>query len=207
MGRFSWIIGELGQSHHKVLRGERGGRRGRGGGWGWEQGSGRATSEAGPTFGTHAAPLPHFGLYASRTVQWCACGLSASKLVVTGYSSRRNWSTGARLRNPQWDHLKAGSQVVHLSVPSPPPWDSQELWCRWSPLLLFSYLAMSDSLWLHGLQRARPPCPSPSSGVCPGSCTLNWWCYPTNLSSTALFSFSLQSFPASRSFSMSQRSH
>ena len=81
MGRFSWIIGELGQSHHKVLRGERGGRRGRGGGWGWEQGSGRATSEAGPTFGTHAAPLPHFGLYASRTVQWCACGLSAFVVV------------------------------------------------------------------------------------------------------------------------------
>ena len=28
---------------------------------------------------------------------------------------------------------------------------------------------MSDSLWPHGLQHARPPCPSPTSGVCSNS--------------------------------------
>ena len=28
----------------------------------------------------------------------------------------------------------------------------------------------------HGLQRARPPCPLPSSGVCPSSCPLYQWC-------------------------------
>ena len=28
-------------------------------------------------------------------------------------------------------------------------------------LLLFSHPGMSDSLWPHGLQHARPPCPSP----------------------------------------------
>ena len=27
-------------------------------------------------------------------------------------------------------------------------------------------------MWPHGLQHARPPCPSPSSGVCPSSCSL-----------------------------------
>ena len=32
--------------------------------------------------------------------------------------------------------------------------------------LLFSHSVVSDSLWPHGLQRARLPCPSPSPGVC-----------------------------------------
>ena len=31
-------------------------------------------------------------------------------------------------------------------------------------------LSESDSLWPQGLQRARPPCPSPSLGVCSDSC-------------------------------------
>ena len=33
-------------------------------------------------------------------------------------------------------------------------------------LLLFSQSDMSDSLWPHGLQHARLPCPSPTPGVC-----------------------------------------
>ena len=47
------------------------------------------------------------------------------------------------------------------------------------------------------------PCP-PSPGVCPSSCPLNQWCYPTISSSAALFSFCLQSFSASGFFPMSQ---
>ena len=46
--------------------------------------------------------------------------------------------------------------------------------------------------------------PSPSLEVCPSSCPLNWWCHPTISSSVALFSFCLQSFPASGSFPMNQ---
>ena len=38
---------------------------------------------------------------------------------------------------------------------------------------------MSDSLWLHGLQHPRLPCPSPSPRVCSSSCPLSWWCHPT----------------------------
>ena len=63
---------------------------------------------------------------------------------------------------------------------------------------------MSDSLQPHGWQHARPPCPSLSPRVCPSSCPVNWWCYPTIPSSAALFSFCPQSFPASGSFPMSR---
>ena len=37
---------------------------------------------------------------------------------------------------------------------------------------------MSDSLWPHGLQHARPPCPSPTPGAYSNSCPLSQWCHP-----------------------------
>ena len=46
-------------------------------------------------------------------------------------------------------------------------------------------------------------CPSPLPGVRPSECPLNQWCYPTISSSAVLFSFCLQSFPASGSFPVS----
>ena len=68
----------------------------------------------------------------------------------------------------------------------------------------FSCSVVSDSLWPHGLQRTRPPCPSPTPGACSNSCPLNWWCHPTISSSVALFSSYPQPFPASESFPISQ---
>ena len=35
---------------------------------------------------------------------------------------------------------------------------------------------MSNSLWSHGLQHARLPCPSPTPEACSNSCPLSWWC-------------------------------
>ena len=61
---------------------------------------------------------------------------------------------------------------------------------------------MSDSLQPHGLQHARPPCPSPFLGACSNSCPLSQWCHPTISSSAAPFSSCPQSFPGSRSFPM-----
>ena len=61
---------------------------------------------------------------------------------------------------------------------------------------------MSSSLWPHGLQHARLPCPSPSPRVCSNSCSLSQWCRPTISASVAPFSC-LQSFSASGSFPMS----
>ena len=68
----------------------------------------------------------------------------------------------------------------------------------------FSCSFVSDSSWSHGLQHARPPCPSPTPGVYSDSCPLSWWCHPTISSSVIPFSSCLQSFLAFWSFSMIQ---
>ena len=68
----------------------------------------------------------------------------------------------------------------------------------------FSHSVMSDSLRPHGLQHARPPCPSPTPGVYPNSCWLSPWCHPTIASSVIPFSSHPQSFRVSWSFPMSQ---
>ena len=52
----------------------------------------------------------------------------------------------------------------------------------------FSCSVMSDSLQPHGLQHARPPCPSPTPGVYSDSNPLSQWCHPTISSSVIPFS-------------------
>ena len=68
----------------------------------------------------------------------------------------------------------------------------------------FSHSVMSNSLWPHGLQHTRLPCPSPTPRVYPNSHPLSRWCHPTISSSAIPFSSCLQPFPASGSFLMSQ---
>ena len=68
----------------------------------------------------------------------------------------------------------------------------------------FSSSVVSDSLWPHELQHARPPCPSPTPGVHSNSCASSQWCHPAILSSVIPFSSCPQSLPASESFPMSQ---
>ena len=62
-------------------------------------------------------------------------------------------------------------------------------------VILFSCSLMSDSLWPHGLQHARLPCPSPSPRACSNSCPLNRCCHPT------ISSFVV---PSSPTFNLSQ---
>ena len=64
----------------------------------------------------------------------------------------------------------------------------------------FSRSAVSDSLWPHGLQHVRLPCPSPTLGVYSNSCPLSQWCYPTISFSVIPFSSCLQSLPVSGFF-------
>ena len=72
-------------------------------------------------------------------------------------------------------------------------------------LCLFCYLAcrviiqficsiMSDSPLPHEPQHARPPCPSPTTGVHPNPCPLCWWCHPTISSSVVPFSSNLSHY-------------
>ena len=60
------------------------------------------------------------------------------------------------------------------------------------------------TLQSHEPQHARPPCPSPITGVYSNSCPLSRWCHPTISSSVVPFSSRPQSSPASGSFQMSQ---
>ena len=48
----------------------------------------------------------------------------------------------------------------------------------------------------HGLQHARPPCPSPSPGACSNSCPLSQWCHPPSqsLSSPSPPAFNLSQY-------------
>ena len=62
---------------------------------------------------------------------------------------------------------------------------------------------MPNSLRSHGMQHARPPCPSPTPWAYSNSCPLSRWCHPTISSSVVPFSH-LQSFPTLGSFPMSQ---
>ena len=68
----------------------------------------------------------------------------------------------------------------------------------------FSRSVLYDSLRPHGLQHARPPCPSPTPGAYSNSCPLSWWRHPAISSSVIPFSSCPQSFPASGSFPMNQ---
>ena len=68
----------------------------------------------------------------------------------------------------------------------------------------FSCSVVFNSLWPHGLQHTRLPCPSPTPGACSNSSPLSQGCHPTISSSVVPFSSCLQSFPASGSFPMSQ---
>ena len=79
-----------------------------------------------------------------------------------------------------------------------------DIYFLWLSAVQFSHSVGSNSLWPHGLQHARLPCPSPTPGVYSSPCPLSWWCHLTLSSSVIPFSSCLQSFPASGSFQMSQ---
>ena len=53
-------------------------------------------------------------------------------------------------------------------------------------LVQFSRSVLSNSLWPHGLQHARPPCPSLTPRVYSNSCPLSQWCHLTISSSVIL---------------------
>ena len=106
-------------------------------------------------------------------------------------------------RSQGWERTKPSQREQNHSGPAPrafPPaaWDQVQF-----SSVQFSHSVMSDSLWPHRLQHARPPCPSPTPGVYSNSCPLSQWCHPTISASVVPFSSCPQYFPASESFPMS----
>ena len=64
----------------------------------------------------------------------------------------------------------------------------------------FSQSVVSDSLWPHESQHARPPCPSPTPRVYSNSCPSSQWYHPGISSTVIPFSSCPQSLPGSGSF-------
>ena len=96
------------------------------------------------------------------------------------------------------------SVLIH-STPFPKGISSGQLTCHHLTSVQFSSVAQSClTLWTHGLQHTRLPCPSPNSRAYSSSRPLSQWCYPTVSSSVVPFSSRLQSFPTSGPFQMSQ---
>ena len=63
----------------------------------------------------------------------------------------------------------------------------------------FSRSVVSNSLQPHGLQPARPACPSPTPGACSDSCPSSRWCHPNNSSSCRPLLLLPSIFPSIRS--------
>ena len=68
----------------------------------------------------------------------------------------------------------------------------------------FSSSVKCESLWPHGQQHTRLPCPLPTPELCSNACASSQWCHPTISSSRIPFSSCLQSFPATGSFVLNQ---
>ena len=64
----------------------------------------------------------------------------------------------------------------------------------------FSSSVVSNSLRPHGLQYARPPCPSLTPRAYSNSCPLSWWCHPTFSSSVIPCLLPPSIFPSIRAF-------
>ena len=100
---------------------------------------------------------------------------------------------------PQQSPWRGGVQVAYSSLGSLHSYFSS---------VQFRGSVVSDSLLPHGLQHARPPCPSPTSRVYSNSCPSSRWCHLITCRdaiSSSVVPFSCpQSFPASGSLQMSQ---
>ena len=137
--------------------------------------------------------------------QWCHPTISSS--VVPFSSCLQSFPASGSFLMSQF--FSKGSQSIGASASTcvrscyKNRGSSREKWKQdplLSFLLLFSCQGISDSLWPHGLQHTRLPCPSQSPRVCSNSCPLSQWCYLTISSSAALFLSCPQSFPISQLF-------
>ena len=155
------------------------------------------------TVSTFSPSICHeiMGLSAMILVSWTlnfkpALSLSSSTFIKRLFSS----SSLSAIRVVSSAYLRF--LIFLLAILNPACSSSQAFHIMYSQ---FSSVAQScPTLQPHGLQHARFPCPSPIPRACSNLCPLSWWCHTTISSSAMPFSSSLQSFPTSESFPMSQ---
>ena len=118
----------------------------------------------------------------------------------------KNRETCRLLIHPEWMMSTPGCTTVtagHLERGAAP--DARKnygyLCCLVLVLMLFSRSVVSDSLWPHGLQHARLPCPSPSPGVCSKPTSLEAVSPSSHLILCCLLLLLLSVFPSIRVFS------
>ena len=116
----------------------------------------------------------------------------------TNYTARHGSNVNVHRQMNGWRRL--------CKRPSTDEWMKKIMWymnaVQYS--VQFNHSVMSDSLWPHEPQHARPPCPPPTPGIHSNPCPSSRWCHPAISSSVVPFSSCPQSLPASRSFPMSQ---
>ena len=88
---------------------------------------------------------------------------------------------------------EAWQAAVHRVAKS---WTQLTNWTEYSITMHACSVAsiLSDSLWPHESQHARPPCPSATLGVHSNSCPSSQWCHPAISSSVVPFSSCPQSY-------------
>ena len=106
-----------------------------------------------------------------------------------GLAAQSHWAWGKRIQNSRLSRsrkIKSQKNKSNRQITIFPRYICKFLNCeltelyvwkssrKWLSSAQFSYLVMSDSLRPHGLQHARPPCPSPTSRAYPNSCPLSW---------------------------------
>ena len=139
----------------------------------------------------------HVRFFATLWTTACQAPLSM------GFSRQEYWSglpcpTPGNLPDPRIEpsllcllHWQVGSLILA------PSWVSVQ----------FSHSVVSDSLWPHELEHARPPCPSQTPGVHPNSCPLSRWCHPAISPSVIPFSSCPQSLQHQSLFQWVNSSH
>ena len=168
--------------------------------WGWQKGAEDLTSPLHFSFWRR----PSQGCWKSIRQEWAQ--------ARSPWSSQRMSAEVHTCTPSSLLDISSSVDALHSALNWPPVRSRTDLLCLLSrpghlvlsPSVQFSCSVMSDSLWPHGLQHARPPCPSPTPAVCSNSCPSSWWHHLTISSSVVPFSSCLQSFPASRSLPMSQ---
>ena len=114
-------------------------------------------------------------IYKSYNDRWIVC----VRYILATFNQNKHWRKNKHRHYSEWKRIN----LIIL-------------------ILQFSCSVVSNSLWPHEPQHARPPCPSSTTRVHPNS--LSRWCPPTISSSVIPFSSCPQCFSASGSFQMSQ---